>query len=71
MAWRWRNRHYQRSKGSFATKTEAVANAVGCAIAMQKGKKPGTVMEEPDQEIIDQLWPGMVRAGWRVWGEAA
>lgn len=69
MAWRWRNRHHQSSKGSFATKDEAISNAVGCAIAMQKGKKRGAVMEEPAQEIIDQLWPVMLRAGWCTWSE--
>lgn len=69
MAWHWRNQQGHRSKGGFATKQEAVENAVGCAIAMQKGKKPGTVMEEPAQEIIDQLWPVMLRAGWCTWSE--
>lgn len=69
MAWKWRAPQGQHSKGGFATRDQAVAHAVGCAIAMQKGKKPGVVMEEPTQEQIDLLWPSLKRAGWCVYAE--
>lgn len=49
-----------------ATRDGAIADAVGCAICMQRGLKSGAVIEEPDADTIKLIWPGLMRAGWRI-----
>lgn len=69
MAWHWRGAQGQVSKRGFATRPAAIADAVGRAIRMQKGRKPGAALEQPDRDRIDQLWPSLMRAGWGVYWE--
>lgn len=64
MAWRWVSGAQGGARGfAKASWAEARADAVGCAICMQKGTKR---IDPPDAATVDLIWKGLERQGWVI-----